>query len=251
MANKVDVMYFCNKDGNKSRVTRGFVDGLARQFKIQFECALDVFSSNKGRNYTERQAYGLFALALDKIKESRLKYVITEFPLDRGYEDRMNPGRLDFLINYTDVIYAIELKIAYAGLGVDKAGGDRLLNAWSGKEGVVSQLSCVDMESLPFSEYPFKENSVKTKLPVLIVCYYSLRNGGADVGVDEGELVNAHQSVYEKIKVIKDQPGDDSRQPLFDIVMAINSHSQETNDDRRLAIHGLGFFVGAKQFEEI
>lgn len=249
MANKIGVLYYCNKDGNKSRITRGFIEGLTEQFVVQFNKALDVFSSNIGRRFTERQAYGLFSLALDKIKESKLNYVITEFPLNREDEDQCeNAGRLDFLVNYSDVIYAIELKIAYAGLGVDKAGGDRLWRAWFGEKGVVNQLSCINTKSAPFNKYPF-ENKTIIRLPVLIVCYYSFRNGDPGEQVEDERLTYAHQSVYDKIMKNKEQPDDNSRQPLFDRVMTVNDNSRE-HRDRRIAIHGLGFFAGAKQFEE-
>ena len=245
MVNEPHCLHDIIQEGGKSRITRGFVKGLAKQFNVQFDKALDIFSSNVGRNFTERQAYGLFTLALDKIEnmteKSKLQYVITEFPLNRGRGDEEKIGRLDYLVNYNNVIYAIELKLAYAGLGGgNKGGGKRLRNTWAGSDGVVQQLININTEEPPFTVFG---NITIVKLPVLIVCYYRLsnNNSGAE-NIGDAEIDIATQDVY---KNISNKTDGESWEPLFVLVSKVGDYARETGDDRHIIIHGLGFFAGA------
>jgi len=238
-----------NKNGMK--IAHQEFNTLCSEFSKIFDSTATILSSNDGRRFSERQAYGLFIQAILK-SERCPKFVLTELPVPRNNKDKSSFGRLDFLYYKSSQAFAVELKLVHCGLESANIEKKKISSAWfsggiddSIYAGVVGQLKSININDMFFESLPGGQRNLKTiKFPILIVCHHrNHKNGFAPIIKDEN-IIEKHNGV---IKLFEKNP---ECIPSFSAVYRLsNPQPRKTkNSDRDITIAGLGFFGGAACF---
>lgn len=174
------------EEGEGSRRTRAFLEGLAENFARQSRRFFDNTHDDLAFSYRERQLSGFIHTCLAQVADT----VFSEMPIDRKHKGGTGHGWLDFWAPFRDATMFVEVKHTLSLLHPSREVPKRVSEKWADARDQLASITLAQARAHSKGRGPI------VKIALLVAPYF-MRTDPSESSCDVARLVNhRHFEIY-------------------------------------------------------